>query len=201
MTTATSRPPRPGEVHGTSSQHRVLCAMFTLFVASHAPSRLTALLPNYSRLVTGVDYFFVGREEFERMIHDDELVEHAMVYGEHKGIPKSQIAQQIARGGDVVLRLDVQGAATVRKMLPQAVSVFITAESEAALAQRLVGRKTEPPSRLLERVATARGELTHMDEFDYVVCNSAGQMERTVHELCAIIDTEKLRLRERSYDL
>jgi guanylate kinase len=164
VTTATSRPPRPGEVHG-------------------------------------VDYFFVGREEFERMIHDDELVEHAMVYGEHKGIPKSQIAQQIARGGDVVLRLDVQGAATVRIMLPQAVSVFITAESEAALAQRLVGRKTEPPSRLLERVATARGELTHMDEFDYVVCNSAGQMERTVHELCAIIDTEKLRLRERSYDL
>ena len=75
MTTATSRPPRPGEVHGTSSQHRVLCAMFTLFVASHAPSRLTALLPNYSRLVTGVDYFFVGREEFERMIHDDEFVE------------------------------------------------------------------------------------------------------------------------------
>eukprot|EP00793_Prasinoderma_coloniale_P004204 PRCOL_00006380-RA len=164
VTTATSRPPRPGEVDG-------------------------------------VDYFFVGRDEFERMIADDELLEHANVYGDYKGIPKSQITEQIARGGDVVLRLDVQGAATIRKLLPESVSIFITAESEAKLASRLVGRKTEPPHKLVERVGTARDELTKMDEFDYVVVNAQGELERTVHELGAIIDAEKLRTRERHYIL
>lgn len=92
----------------------------------------------------GVDYFFVSRQQFEAWIAAGRLLEHAVVYGEYKGIPRAQVEDALARGTDVVLRVDVQGAATARRLLPGLVSVFLVAESEAALVQRLVARKTEP---------------------------------------------------------
>jgi len=92
----------------------------------------------------GVDYFFVSKEQFESWIAEGKLLEHAVVYGEYKGIPRQQVVDALARGTDVVLRIDVQGAATMRRLLPGLVSVFIVAENEAELVQRLVARKTEP---------------------------------------------------------
>lgn len=92
----------------------------------------------------GVDYFFVTREEFESWIDNGRLLEHAVVYGEYKGIPRQQVEDALDRGTDVVLRIDVQGAATMRRLLPGLVSVFIVADNEAELVQRLVSRKTEP---------------------------------------------------------
>ena len=143
----------------------------------------------------GVDYLFVSRDAFAAMVDAGELLEHALVYGDYKGIPKAQVRDALAAGTDVVLRLDVQGAATMRRLLPAAVSVFLAAESEAALVARLVSRKTEPADKLLVRVATARDETKRLAEFDYAVVNAQGQLERAVDDLCAIIDAEKLRVK------
>ena len=143
----------------------------------------------------GVDYLFVSRDAFAAMVDAGELLEHALVYGDYKGIPKAQVRDALAAGTDVVLRLDVQGAATMRRLLPAAVSVFLAAESEAALVARLVSRKTEPADKLLVRVATARDETRRLPEFDYAVVNAQGQLERAVDDLCAIIDAEKLRVK------
>lgn len=91
----------------------------------------------------GKDYFFVTKEKFEEWKAQNMLLEHALVYGEYKGIPRQQVDSALAAGTDVVLRIDVQGAATVRQLLPDVISIFLTAESEDALVRRLVARKTE----------------------------------------------------------
>lgn len=95
----------------------------------------------------GVDYFFVTKETFERWIEEGRLLEHAVVYGEYKGIPRQQVEEALENKTDVILRVDVQGAATMRKLLPDMVSIFLVAETEQELVQRLVDRKTEPPVR------------------------------------------------------
>src|SRR5574339_1144012 len=80
--------------------------------------------------VHGRDYFFVSMEEFARMIDEDELIEHAIVYGDYKGIPKQQVREALASGKDVVMRIDVQGAATIHELYPQAVLIFLTTKNE-----------------------------------------------------------------------
>jgi guanylate kinase len=142
----------------------------------------------------GRDYLFVSQEAFAGMIAAGELLEHALVYGEYKGIPKAQVRDALASGRDVVLRLDVQGAATVRRLLPGAVAVFLVAESEAALVGRLVARQTEGAAALLLRVRTAREETRRLAEFDYCVVNAQGRLEAAVDDLCAVIDAEKLKV-------
>lgn len=144
--------------------------------------------------VHGKDYFFVSKQQFEDWIAGGELLEHAVVYGEYKGIPRPQVEAALSRGTDVIMRLDVQGAATVRRLMPEVVSIFIAAESEAALAARLVGRATEPLEKLVTRVQTARQETARMPEFDYVVVNWAGRVEEAAAAIAAIIDTEKRRV-------
>lgn len=115
----------------------------------------------------GVDYLFVSREEFEQWIAGGRLLEHATVYGEYKGIPRQQVEDALTRGTDVVLRIDVQGAATMRTLLPGIVSIFIAAETEAELVGRLLARKTEPMDKMTVRVATAREEMARVGEFEY----------------------------------
>ena len=143
--------------------------------------------------VDGRDYHFVSTAEFERMARDGELVEHAVVYGQHKGIPKRSVRDRVDAGLDVVLRLDVQGAATVRRMIPEAVHVFLAAESEGALARRLAARGTETVAELAERVETARAETARIDEFDYVVVNAEGKLEDAAERVAAVVDAEKCR--------
>lgn len=148
--------------------------------------------------VNGKDYFFVSKEEFLSMIDRDELLEYALVYGDYKGIPKQQIRDFMAKGNDIVLRVDIQGAKTLKKILGNsAVFVFLAAESESALVQRLIGRKTETKETLLVRVATAREEFRHAKYFDYVVVNAEGKLEDSVKLLESIIDAEKARVSQR----
>ena len=116
--------------------------------------------------VHGVHYFFVSTAEFEGMIALDELLEHARVYGQYKGIPKQQVREALASGKDVVMRLDVQGAAAVRRMAPEAVLIFLVAGSDEELEQRLRKRKGDSPEQIRERLATARAEMACLDEFD-----------------------------------
>jgi len=142
----------------------------------------------------GVDYIFVSKEQFELWIEAGEMLEHALVYGQYKGIPRSQVQGVLERGQDVVLRLDVQGAATIRRLIPDCISIFIVAESERALAERLVARSTELPDQLKTRVETAREEASQVKDFDYVVVNRSGKLEETVSRLASIIDAEKSRV-------
>ncbi len=160
VVTATSRPPRSGEVHG-------------------------------------VDYVFVTEAEFEAMIAQDELLEHAIVYGQYKGVPKSQIRQAFDSGKDVIMRVDVQGAATIKRIAPQAVLIFLSAASEEELLNRLCGRGTEDVEQLRRRAATIHQEMEHLAGFDYIVVNSENQLDAAVDAIIKIIESEHCRVRPR----
>lgn len=145
----------------------------------------------------GVDYFFYSKDEFARMIEEDELLEYAIVYNDFKGIPKQQVRDALASGVDVVMRLDVQGAATVRKLYPGVVSIFLTTQDEDELVRRLKARKSENPEDLNLRIATARQELKRVPEFDYVVVNREDRLDETVQMIIAIMVAEHCRVQHR----
>jgi guanylate kinase len=151
--------------------------------------------------VHGVDYFFVTTEEFTRMLAQDELLEHAVVYGQHKGVPKQQVRKALASGKDVIVRVDVQGAATVRRLVPEAVLIFLTASSEEELRQRLCARAGDSPEQLQRRIATAREEMQRLSEFDYVVVNRDGELDQAVDDVLAIIRAEHCRVHPRVVQL
>jgi len=164
VVTATTRPPREGEVHG-------------------------------------VDYYFFSKDIFAEMIEADELLEYAFVYNDYKGIPKSQVRQALDSGQDVVMRLDVQGAATIRELCPEALLIFLTTDSEEELVGRLQSRKTESSTELKLRIATARKELNRVIEFDYVVVNRDDQLDKSVDKIEAIIHAEHQRVKHRKVTL
>ena len=153
--------------------------------------------PQRNDEANGVDYFFVSDAEFQQMIDRNELLEHALVYGQHKGIPKRQIREALASGKDVVLRLDVQGAAAIRRMSPDAILIFISATSEEQLVAQLSRRRTESAQQLQVRLETAREEMRHICEFDYVIPNREDRLEETVNIALQIITAEKHRTRPR----
>jgi guanylate kinase len=142
----------------------------------------------------GIDYHFVSVGEFAEMIDAGELLEYAVVYGDYKGIPKKHVREALASGKDVVLRIDVQGAATIRSLIPNAVTIFLAAESEDKLIERLRERKTESADNLKMRIATARQEMARINEFDYVVVNREDELDTTVDHVISIIHAEKCRV-------
>jgi guanylate kinase len=144
--------------------------------------------------VDGVDYHFVTEDAFERMLAHDELLEHALVYGQYKGIPKAGVRAALTSGKDVVIRVDVQGAGTVRQLVPQAVTIFLTAESEEALLERLRRRHTEDEEQLNRRIDMARAELHRAREFKYRVVNRECALDDTVDTVLAIMDAERSRV-------
>jgi len=151
--------------------------------------------------VHGVDYFFLSSDEFARMIEADELLEYAIVYNDYKGIPKEQVRQALTSGKDVLMRIDVQGAATIREISPEAVLVFLTTQNETELVNRLKARKSETPEGLNLRIATARKELKRIKEFDYVVVNRDDKLDETVDKILAIIQAEHQRVNPRKVTL
>jgi guanylate kinase len=157
--------------------------------------------PRRAEETHGVDYFFVSKEEFARMIEHEELLEYAIVYNDYKGIPKQQVRDALASGQDVIMRLDVQGATTVRKLAPEAVLIFLTTESEDSLVRRLKGRRTETAENLSLRIATARQELKRAAEFDYVIVNADGRLDEAVDTVVAIIQAEHHRVNPRKVSL
>lgn len=151
--------------------------------------------------VNGVDYQFVSKDEFARLMMMDELLEHSVVYGDYKGIPKAQVRQALASGKDVLMRIDVQGAHKVRKIVPNAVTIFLTTETEAELVHRLSERKTETSDGLAIRIATTREEMKRLDEFDYVVINREGEQDDAVRQIQAIITAEHCRVHRKPINL
>jgi guanylate kinase len=144
----------------------------------------------------GVDYHFVSHDEFARMIDDDELLEYATVYNEFKGVPKQQVREALESGKNVIMRVDVQGAATVRERLPQVITVYLTTPTEEDLVQRLVERKSETPEDLKLRIAMARNEIKRLKEFDYCVVNAKGEQEKAVDHILAIVDAAQCRVKQ-----
>lgn len=154
--------------------------------------------PQRPNEVHGVDYFFVSKGDFADMMVQDELLEHAIVYGDYKGIPKQQVRDALASGKDVIMRIDVQGAATIRRLIPGAIFIFLTAESEETLIARLHQRKTESYGQLKLRIATAREEMKRLHEFDYLVINRENDLEKTARQIFSIIQAEKCRVKQRT---
>ena len=157
--------------------------------------------PKRANEVHGRDYWFVSKEEFARMINEDELIEHAIVYGDYKGIPKQQVREALGTGMDVIMRIDVQGADTVHKMAPDALMIFLATANEEELVHRLETRKTETVDSLAIRIATARKELKRVDAFDYVIVNHDFRLDETVDVIRAIIDAEHHRVKPRKVSL
>ncbi len=151
--------------------------------------------------VHGMDYFFVSEAEFQEMIRQDELLEHAMVYGQYKGIPKQQVRDALNSGKDVIMRLDVQGAATVKRMAPETILIFLAAASEEELYARLQRRQTESEEQLRYRMGLAHEEMRRMGEFDYVVINRECGLDETVEQVLHIISAEHCRVQQRHVTL
>lgn len=143
--------------------------------------------------VEGVDYFFVTHEEFQRMIENDELFEYAIVYEDLKGVPIRHVQEAFDSGKDVIMRVDVQGAETIRSKCPQALLIFLSTKDEQELIQRLKARRTESEESLSLRIDTAREEYKKIDSFDYYVVNQEGKLDQTVDTILAIIKSEHAR--------
>jgi guanylate kinase len=145
----------------------------------------------------GVDYRFVSKGEFERMIAAGDLLEWANVYGNYYGVPKRDLQRALDSGINAVVKVDVQGAATIRAMMPEAVLVFVAPPSAMELEERLRRRKTESGVDLDLRTAAAQEEMKSLPLFHYVVVNQDDRVEVAISEIQAIITAEKRRLKSR----
>lgn len=164
VVTATSRPPRKGEVDG-------------------------------------IDYFFVTETKFESMIEENELLEYAWVHDNYKGVPKQQIRDALNSGKDVLMRVDPQGAATLKEIIPSALFIFLMAESEEAMMKRLQRRRSETPEKIELRLEIARQELQRIREFDYCVINREGTLEETIQQIKHIIEASRHRAEQEAITL
>jgi guanylate kinase len=147
--------------------------------------------------VDGRDYFFFSREEFKRRIDKGEFIEYAMVYDDYKGAPRWQIDDALRSGKDVILRVDVQGAETYRRLYPEAVLIFLIPHTLDEWYGRLKARNTESPENLKLRVDTAKEEVSRIGLFDYVVVNADHMLENAVDDIIAIINVEHHKVHHR----
>ncbi len=151
--------------------------------------------------IDGVDYHFVTKEQFEELITQDGFIEHALVYADHKGIPRKQIEDAVASNRDIILRVDVQGARSLRELFPEAVLIFLIPTHEKEWLERLENRETETAEKLQVRIDKAKSELESLQEFDYVVVNAQDRLEETVDAIEAIIVAEHHRVIPRKFSL
>ena len=138
----------------------------------------------------GVHYHFVGKNTFHNLIEQSDFLEHAEVFGNFYGTSQSSVQQQLDAGQDVILEIDWQGAEQVRKLMPQAVGIFILPPSRAALHDRLTGRGTDSDEVIAGRMSEAVSEMSHYSEFDYVVINDV--FDTALEELKAIFIAGRL---------
>lgn len=135
----------------------------------------------------GVDYYFLPRAEFEELIAAGGLLEHATVYGEYYGVPAQQVLDELAAGRDVFVRTDVQGAASIKKLMPDAVLVFIAPSSLDEIESRIRERGADDEARVQRRLATARSEMARAADFDHVIVNAPGELAATADRLAEVL--------------
>lgn len=149
----------------------------------------------------GNPYHFISQEQFDQMVRSNELLEYANVHGNWYGQPTQFIRENLGAGRDVLLKIDVQGAATIRRLAPEAIFIFLVPGSVEELAQRLVSRQTETATARERRLADAHAELAQQDLYDYVVVNQQGKLQEAVDVLRAIIMAEHARTQPRIIEL
>ena len=149
--------------------------------------------------VDGVDYVFMDRDSFHQKVESGDFLECAQVYGNWYGVPRDQVADALAEGKDVIIKADVQGAASIKGNVHDAVFIFLMPPSPEELERRLRERKTETTPDLELRIRTAMDELYQLPLFDYVVVNDL--LESAVDSIAAIMEAEKCRLPQRRVQL
>ena len=146
----------------------------------------------------GVNYHFLSRKEFQQMIDKRQFLEWANVYGNYYGVPRDEVSPALSKGVDTIVKVDVQGAATIKKILPQAVFIFLMPPSVPALQKRLKRRRSESSEDLALRLATGRRETRSLPLFDYVITNHQNKLDEVVSQIDAIVTAEKCRVKPRT---
>ena len=145
----------------------------------------------------GVDYYFLSQEKFQQMLDKGQLLEWAKVYGNYYGVPRDEISKALSKGADVIVKVDVQGAATIKKILPQAVFIFLTPPSMEELELRLRQRRSEAPIDLALRLEKAKDEIKSLPLFDYVITSHQDRLDDIISQIDAIVVAEKCRVKPR----
>jgi len=151
--------------------------------------------------VDGTHYHFVSMERFQQMITEEQLLEWAKVYDNYYGVPRHAVQEAMKRGRDVVVKVDVQGAASIRRAVPEAVLIFIRPPSLQTLEKRLRSRRSETASELNVRLGKAAWEYEQMPLFDYVLTNQQDGIDNVVRDIQAIVVAEKSRVNPRRVNL
>lgn len=142
-----------------------------------------------------IDYIFVSKEYFQDLIDNNGLLEYANVYGNMYGVPRNQVEEALKNGNDVIVKVDVQGVDNIKRIKPDAISIFLMPSSLSELTQRLKKRRTESSETLEVRINTASKEMEKLPKFDYAVMNRRNEIDRAVSEIRSIIIAEKCRVR------
>ena len=148
-----------------------------------------------------VDYHFLSQQGFQQMFNKGELLEWANVYGSYYGVPKKEVVQGLSQELDVVVKVDVQGAAAIKKVLPQAVFIFLVPPSMEELGKRLRQRHSESPDELALRLQKAGEEMKSLPMFDYAITSRRGKVDEVVSRILAIVTAEKCRVNPRVVEL
>jgi guanylate kinase len=143
--------------------------------------------------VEGRDYHFISEETFDELLATGGFIEHAFVYDHRNGVPRIEVEDPLAFGRDAVARVDVQGAATLKKLLPQAVLVFISPGSVEETARRMQGRGADTPEEQERRLEVAEREMAAAAQFDHVVVNATGELAAAARRVIGIMAEEKQR--------
>ena len=146
----------------------------------------------------GVDYHFLSQEEFQGMIDKGQLLECAKVYDNYYGVPKDEITQALSKGKDVIVKVDVQGAATIKEILPQALFIFVMPPSMGELERRLKERHSEPAQGVALRLEKAEEEMACLPLFDYVITSHQDRIDDVISQIEAIVAAEKCRVKPRA---
>jgi len=153
--------------------------------------------PKRAKEKNGVDYHFLSRKEFQQMIDKHQFLEWANVYGNYYGVPKDDITSALSQGVDTIVKVDVQGAATIKEILPQALFIFLMPPSVEELEKRLRRRRSESSADLALRLERAKGEIKSLPLFDYVITSHPNKLDEVVSQIDAIIAAEKRRVKPR----
>ncbi len=153
--------------------------------------------PRRAGETNGVDYHFISPDEFQETVDEGGFLEWAVVYGSYYGVPKKEILSALSKGEDTIVKVDVQGAGAIKRILPEAVFIFLMHPSEEELERRLRSRLSEPPADLKLRLKTAEEETKSLPLFDYAVTNYEGRIDDAVSKIDAIVTAEKCRVKPR----
>lgn len=157
--------------------------------------------PKRTREKNGVDYHFLSRKKFQQMIDKHQFLEWANVYGNYYGVPKEEITSALSKGVDTIIKVDVQGAATIKRILPQAVFIFLMPPSAEELDKRLRKRHSESSTDLALRLEKAKEEIESLPMFDYVITSRQNKLDEVVAQIDTIVAAEKRRVEPRILEL